>query len=68
MSLSLVIIIVTEMFIGARSGLGKIIIDAQITYEIPTMYAVILIAGILGYSLNALVLTLEKKLLHWIGK
>ena len=67
-SLSLVIIVLTEMFIGTTSGLGRKIIDSQITYEIPTMYATILLAGIVGYLLNLLFLVLEKRFLHWSGK
>jgi NitT/TauT family transport system permease protein len=67
-SMSLVIIIVTEMFIGTTSGLGRRIIDSQITYEIPTMYAIILLTGIIGYLLNLLFLAVEKKFLHWNGK
>jgi len=67
-SLSLIIIILTEMFIGTTSGLGRKIIDSQITYEIPTMYATILLAGIVGYFLNLLFLVLEKRFLHWSGK
>jgi len=64
-SLSLVVIIVTEMFIGTTSGLGRKIIDSQITYEISTMYAVIVLTGIVGYILNIFFLTLEKRLIHW---
>ena len=67
-SLSLVIIIVTEMFIGTTFGLGRKIIDSQITYEIPTMYATILLTGIVGYLLNLLFLMSEKRFLHWSGK
>lgn len=67
-SLSLVLIVVTEMFIGTTSGLGRKIIDSQITYEIPTMYATILLAGIVGYLLNLLFIVLEKRFLHWSGK
>lgn len=67
-SLSLVIIVVTEMFIGTTSGLGRRIIDSQITYEIPTMYATILLAGILGYLLNVIFIAVEKRFLHWSGK
>src|SRR3989338_11600794 len=67
-SLSLVIIVVTEMFIGTTSGLGRKIIVSQITYEIPTMYATILLAGIVGYLLNLLFLAAEKRFLHWSGK
>lgn len=67
-SLTLVIIIVTEMFIGTTSGLGRKIIDSQITYEIPTMYATILLTGIVGYLLNLLFFAVEKRFLHWGGK
>lgn len=67
-SLSLVIIVVTEMFIGTTSGLGRRIIDAQITYEIPTMYATILLAGVVGYLLNLFFIAVEKRFLHWSGK
>ncbi len=67
-SLSLVIIVVTEMFIGTTSGLGRRIIDSQITYEIPTMYATILLAGIVGYLLNLFFIAIEKRFLHWSGK
>lgn len=67
-SWALVIVIVAEMFIGTSSGLGSRIIDAQITYEIPTMYAVILLTGTIGYLMNMLFLLTEKKLLHWASK
>ncbi len=67
-SMSLVVIVATEMFIGTTTGLGRRIIDAQITYEIPTMYATILLTGIIGYLLNLLFIFAEKKFLHWSGK
>lgn len=65
-SFSLIVIIVTEMFIGTNQGLGRRIIDAQITYEIPTLYAVIFLTGALGYLFNLLFHLLEKNFLHWI--
>lgn len=67
-SLSLVVIIVTEMFIGTTLGLGRRIIDSQMTYEINTMYAVIILTGIIGYLLNMFLFFLEKKVIHWNGK
>jgi len=65
-SLALVIIVVTEMFIGTNIGLGRKIIDSQITYEIPTMYAAILLTGMLGYLLNIFFVAIERKYLHWV--
>lgn len=67
-SLSLVIIIVTEMFIGTASGIGHQIIDFQIVYNIKGMYAAILLAGIIGYFLNLIFLYIEKRFLHWSGR
>ena len=67
-SLSLVIVVVTEMFIGTTVGIGRKIIDFQITYNVPQMYATIIIAGILGYMLNLGFLLLERRVLHWTTK
>jgi len=67
-SLSLIIVVVTEMFIGTNFGLGRRIIDAQLVYRISEMYAVIIIAGILGYLINKGFIFGEKKIVHWRGK
>ena len=67
-SLSLIIVIVTEMFIGTNFGLGRRIIDAQLVYRISEMYATIIIAGILGYLINKGFIFSEKRIVHWRGK
>ncbi len=67
-SISLVVIVATEMFIGTTVGLGRRIIDSQLIYEVPTMYAVIILTGVLGYILNLIFLSAERKFLHWSGR
>lgn len=67
-SLSLVVIVVTEMFIGTNQGLGHRIIDAQIKYDIADMYASILLTGIIGYLFNAIFLFAERRFLRWTNK
>lgn len=67
-SLSLIIVIVTEMFIGTKVGLGHRIFDAQLVYRIPEMYAVIILTGCLGYLINKLFSAGERKVVHWSGK
>lgn len=64
-SLSLVIVVVTEMFIGTNFGLGFRIINAQLVYKIPEMYSVIFLTGIFGYILNKIFISVEKKMVHW---
>jgi len=67
-SMALVIVIVAEMFIGADSGLGNRIINAQQVMNVKDMYAAILAAGALGYVLNVLFLLTERKIVHWSGR
>ena len=67
-SLALVIIVVAEMFIGSADGLGHRLIEAQMMFQMPEMYATIFTAGMLGYGLNTLFLVAEQRWLHWGGK
>ncbi|MBK5957518.1 taurine ABC transporter permease [Rhodoplanes elegans] len=67
-SLALVIIVVAEMFIGSQDGLGHSVFEAQQLFDMPRMYAAIAAAGALGYGLNLLFLTIERRFVHWSGK
>jgi NitT/TauT family transport system permease protein len=67
-SMALVIVIVAEMFIGADSGLGNRIINAQQVMNVRDMYASILSAGVLGYVLNIVFLVVERRIVHWSGR
>lgn len=66
-SLTLVVIIVAEMFIGSTHGMGQRIIDAQQVFDLTQMYASILATGIMGYTLNQVFLSLEVRFVHWKG-
>jgi NitT/TauT family transport system permease protein len=67
-SLALVIVIVAEMFIGSTDGLGQRVINAQMIFDMPKMYATIFAAGALGYGLNLLFMVLDRRFVHWGGK
>jgi ABC-type nitrate/sulfonate/bicarbonate transport system permease component len=67
-SLTLVVIIVAEMFIGSTNGMGQRIIDAQQTFDLTQMYASIIATGMMGYGLNQFFLLIEKKFVHWKSK
>ena len=66
LSISLIIVIIFEMFAGAVNGLGYAIMDAQLAYRIPEMYALILLIGVFGYLFNKVLLLFEKRTVHWI--
>jgi NitT/TauT family transport system permease protein len=65
-SLSLVLVIVTEMFLGASTGLGRQIYDFYLAYRIPEMYAALIVLGLLGFSANKLGSLLERRLSFWL--
>ncbi len=68
LSLSLIIIVVLEMFIGTKRGLGFLIYNAHMTYQIADMYAFIVMAGLIGYFINQGYVKLENKVIHWAGR
>ncbi|MBK8169014.1 MAG: ABC transporter permease subunit [Sandaracinaceae bacterium] len=60
-SLSLIVAVVTEMLIGAPHGLGLRAVSAQVAYEAPGLYAVILVVGSLGYLSSKILLGVESR-------
>jgi NitT/TauT family transport system permease protein len=64
-SLGIIIVTVTEMLVGATHGLGSRATNAQISYETPQLFAVILVVGLLGVLLNKLLKLCERWLVTW---
>ena len=67
-SLALILEIVTGMIIGGNTGLGVRIVNAQLTFDATTLYALIIIIGLLGYTINKAYVTVERRIVHWSGK
>jgi NitT/TauT family transport system permease protein len=65
--ISLMVVIAAEM-IGAKTGLGFFIQNAQFNFMIPEMYAGILTLAILGLAINYLLVWFEKKATYWKGE
>jgi ABC-type nitrate/sulfonate/bicarbonate transport system permease component len=64
-SYALIVSILTEMFMGSEFGIGAKITEAYNLYQIDTMFALIIVTGMLGYLLNLLFSQSEKKLVAW---
>jgi NitT/TauT family transport system permease protein len=63
LSLSVVVLIVSEM-VGAASGIGFLVLDAERTYRTGRMFAAILVMGLVGASLNLAARAVERRLLR----
>ena len=66
-SLALVLVVVSEMFVGSNNGLGKVIYDMQFTDRKDVMYAALIVTGIIGYVYNVGLIAIERRVLHWRG-
>lgn len=64
-SVGLVVTVVTEMVIGAGHGLGARAVEAQLAYDTPALYAVLLATGSLGWSIGRALAAAESALAPW---
>jgi ABC-type nitrate/sulfonate/bicarbonate transport system permease component len=64
LALALVMMIISE-FVGSTDGIGREMLLAQTNFDIPVMWAVIILLGLLGVVLNAVFGVLEHRTLAW---
>lgn len=57
--------LVAAEMIGAHSGLGFLILNSQEVFQIPSMYAGILLLALLGLLLNYVLSVIEKRMTRW---
>jgi len=64
LSQSVTLMVVAELF-AANGGLGGELRDAQDQFDFAQMWAVVVLIGVLGYTLNTLLLAVERRALGW---
>lgn len=64
LAIALILVVISEM-VGATSGIGYFILDAQRSFRISEMYAGMLVLALLGYGLNRGFLFAEAYLMAW---
>lgn len=65
LSLSLIVMVFSELLPGTTNGIGFQLTDAYSTFDLPAMWAGIVLLGVLGYLLNELFLVVERRVLAW---
>lgn len=61
---SITALVAAEM-IGSHAGLGFLTLNSQEIFQIPSMYAGIVLLAVLGLALNYVLAVLEKRLTRW---
>lgn len=64
LSLAVIMMVLAEYF-SSTNGVGYVLLISKNTFEMATMWAAILLIGLLGYLLNVLFLLAERRALAW---
>jgi NitT/TauT family transport system permease protein len=64
-SASSILVLVASEMIGAKAGLGFLIISSQFSFQIPQMYFGILGITAIGLVFNAVLERLERRITRW---
>jgi ABC-type nitrate/sulfonate/bicarbonate transport system permease component len=64
LSLALILMVISEMR-ASTNGIGFFVLQSQRSFAIPEMWSGIFLIGILGYSLNAVFVLIERWVLRW---
>lgn len=64
LSVAVILMVVSEMY-AASSGVGFTIVNAQRAFRTLDMWAGIVVLGVLGITLNKLLLRIERRILAW---
>jgi ABC-type nitrate/sulfonate/bicarbonate transport system permease component len=64
LALALVLMIISE-FVGSTNGIGREMLEDESLFNVPGMWGVIVLLGLLGIVLNAALGLLERRVLAW---
>jgi ABC-type nitrate/sulfonate/bicarbonate transport system permease component len=65
LSLSLILMVFSELQPGAADGIGFQLVEATTRFDYETVWAAIVLLGVLGYLLNMGLLGIERRVLSW---
>jgi ABC-type nitrate/sulfonate/bicarbonate transport system permease component len=66
-SIALLVGVTAEFFTGT-GGLGSYMQRQQLAFELPELYAAIVLIGSLGYAINVVLRAAERRVVFWVGE
>jgi len=60
-----ILVIISAEFVGAKAGLGYLIMNSQFNFQIPQMYAGTVSVALVGVAFNTLLVSLERRFSAW---
>jgi ABC-type nitrate/sulfonate/bicarbonate transport system permease component len=62
------LVCVTAEFVTGTGGLGSYMHEQQNAFQLPEMYAAVVLTGILGYLISAALRATERRFVFWVGE
>ncbi|BAH07522.1 ABC transporter permease [Clostridium kluyveri] len=62
---SAILVLIAAEMMGASSGLGYLLYDTQVKYQIPKMYAAIITMSLIGIIVNYTIVAFENRVTKW---
>lgn len=59
---------VTAEFITRTGGVGSYMQQQQSAFQLPEMYAAVVLTGLLGYGINVALRAAERRVIFWVGE
>jgi ABC-type nitrate/sulfonate/bicarbonate transport system permease component len=59
---------VTAEFVTGTGGIGSYMERQQLAFQLPKLYAAVILVGALGYGLNALLRVAQRRVVFWVGE
>ena len=61
-------VVVAAELVAAQSGVGYMIMDAATFFRIPVVYVGIILIGLIGFAIERVIATLERRFVHWSNR
>lgn len=61
-------VVVAAELVAAQRGLGYMIMDAATFFRIADLYVGIILIGVIGVTIERVIMAFEKRFVHWSGK
>jgi len=65
LGIAVILMVISEM-VGVTNGIGYQLTYAKSRYDVTTMWAWIVLLGLIGYGLNLILLAVERRALRWL--
>jgi ABC-type nitrate/sulfonate/bicarbonate transport system permease component len=59
---------VTAEFVAGTEGIGAYMQRQQLAFQLPEMYAAVVLVGFLGYAINVVLRAAQRRAVFWVGE